>query len=61
VEREADMPSQAVRDAIDAIRDRQQAGAGQAPPTHVYQLMLGTPEAAEATARIGTFLRARVR
>jgi epsilon-lactone hydrolase len=28
---------------------------------HVYQLMLGTPEAAEATARIGTFLRARVR
>jgi len=28
---------------------------------HVYQLMLGTAEAAEATARIGTFLRARVR
>jgi epsilon-lactone hydrolase len=28
---------------------------------HVYQLMLGTPEAAEATTRIGTFLRARVR
>jgi epsilon-lactone hydrolase len=28
---------------------------------HVYQLMLGTPEAAEATARTGTFLRARVR
>ena len=27
------MPSQAMRDAIDAIRDRQQAGAGQAPPT----------------------------
>jgi epsilon-lactone hydrolase len=28
---------------------------------HVYQLMLGTPEAAEATGRIGEFLRARVR
>jgi monoterpene epsilon-lactone hydrolase len=28
---------------------------------HVYQLMLGTPEAAEATQRIGEFLRARVR
>jgi len=28
---------------------------------HVYQLMLGTPEAAEATERIGKFLRARVR
>jgi len=28
---------------------------------HVYQLMLGTPEAAEATERIGSFLRARVR
>jgi epsilon-lactone hydrolase len=27
---------------------------------HVYQLMLGTPEAAAATERIGTFLRARV-
>jgi hypothetical protein len=27
------MPSQAMQDAIDAIRDRQQAGAGQAPPT----------------------------
>jgi monoterpene epsilon-lactone hydrolase len=27
---------------------------------HVYQIMLGTPEAAEATERIGTFLRARV-
>ncbi|TXN32190.1 alpha/beta hydrolase [Lacisediminihabitans profunda] len=27
---------------------------------HVYQLMLGTPEAAEATERIGTFLRERV-
>jgi epsilon-lactone hydrolase len=29
--------------------------------THVYQLLLGTPEAAEATDRIGKFLRARVR
>src|SRR5580698_5816211 len=29
--------------------------------THVYQLLLGTPEAAEATERIGKFLRARVR
>ena len=28
---------------------------------HVYQLTLGTPEAAEATERIGKFLRARVR
>jgi monoterpene epsilon-lactone hydrolase len=28
---------------------------------HVYQLMLGTPEAAQATERIGKFLRARVR
>jgi monoterpene epsilon-lactone hydrolase len=28
---------------------------------HVYQLLLGTPEAAEATQQIGTFLRARVR
>ena len=27
---------------------------------HVYQLLLGTPEAAEATERIGKFLRARV-
>jgi monoterpene epsilon-lactone hydrolase len=33
---------------------------GQGLP-HVYPLFLGTPEAAEATARIGTFLRARVR
>jgi monoterpene epsilon-lactone hydrolase len=28
---------------------------------HVYQLMLGTPEAAEATEQIGTFLRTRIR
>lgn len=28
---------------------------------HVYQLMLGTPEAAEATERIAAFLRGRVR
>jgi len=27
---------------------------------HVYQIMLGTPEAAEATERIGKFLRTRV-
>ena len=27
---------------------------------HVYQLLLGTPEAAEATGQIGTFLRARI-
>jgi acetyl esterase/lipase len=33
---------------------------GEALP-HVYPLMLGTPEAAEATERIGKFLRARVR
>ena len=29
--------------------------------THVYQLLVGTPEAAQATKQIGTFLRARVR
>ena len=28
---------------------------------HVYQILLGTPEAAEATEQIGRFLRARVR
>jgi monoterpene epsilon-lactone hydrolase len=28
---------------------------------HVYQIMLGTPEAAEATEQIGRFLRARAR
>jgi epsilon-lactone hydrolase len=28
---------------------------------HVYQLLLGTPEAADATEQIGKFLRARVR
>ena len=28
---------------------------------HVYQLLLGTPEAAEATGQIGKFLRTRVR
>jgi epsilon-lactone hydrolase len=28
---------------------------------HVYQLLLGTPEAAQATERIGKFLRTRVR
>ena len=28
---------------------------------HVYQLLLGTPEAAQATQQIGTFLQARVR
>jgi epsilon-lactone hydrolase len=28
---------------------------------HVYPIMLGTREAAEATGQIGTFLRARVR
>jgi monoterpene epsilon-lactone hydrolase len=27
---------------------------------HVYPIMLGTPEAAEATGQIGTFLRARI-
>ena len=27
---------------------------------HVYQLMVGTPEAAEATVRIGSFLREHV-
>jgi monoterpene epsilon-lactone hydrolase len=33
---------------------------GQGLP-HVYQLLLGTPEAAQATEQIGTFLRTRVR
>jgi epsilon-lactone hydrolase len=33
---------------------------GQGLP-HVYQLLLGTPEAAEATKQIGKFLRVRVR
>ena len=28
---------------------------------HVYQIMLGTPEAAEATEQIGKFLRAQIR
>jgi epsilon-lactone hydrolase len=28
---------------------------------HVYQILLGTPEAAEATEQIGKFLRAWVR
>ena len=28
---------------------------------HVHQLLLGTPEAAQATEQIGTFLRAQVR
>jgi monoterpene epsilon-lactone hydrolase len=27
---------------------------------HVFQILLGTPEAAEATQRIGKFLRAKV-
>jgi hypothetical protein len=53
---DADMPSQAMQDSIDALRDRRKASASQ-----VYQLLLGTPEAAEATGRIGKFLRARVR
>ncbi len=33
---------------------------GQGLP-HVYQIMLGTPEAAEATEQIGKFLQARLR
>ena len=94
------MPSQAMQDAIDALRDRQKASAGQPPLAglpplliqvgtadlllsdserlataaahvgvdvtleigqglpHVYQLLLGTPEAAQATEHIGKFLRA---
>jgi acetyl esterase/lipase len=100
------MPSQAMQDSIDALRDRQKASANQAPPPtlaetraafvpgdrlhpvpddverlatgaakagvdvtleigeglpHVYQLLRGTSEAAEATERIGKFLRDRVR
>jgi hypothetical protein len=45
------MPSRAMQDAIDALRDRQGL-------PHVYPLLLGTPEAAQATEQIGTFLRA---
>jgi hypothetical protein len=30
---DADMPSQAMQDVIDALRDRQKANASQAPPT----------------------------
>jgi monoterpene epsilon-lactone hydrolase len=103
-----DMPSQAMQDAIETLRERQRASAGQVPPTvaplaglpplliqvgtadlllsdaerlaaaatqagvdvtlqvgqglpHVYQLLLGPPEAAQATEQIGTFLRTRVR
>ena len=48
------MPSRAMQDAIDALRDRQGL-------PHVYPLLLGTPEAAQAKDQIGTFLRARVR
>ena len=44
------MPSQAMQDSIGVLRDRRRAG----------ELLLGTPEAAEATGQIGKFLRARV-
>jgi hypothetical protein len=52
-EGDADMPSQEMQNSIDALRNRRRAS--------VYQLLLGTPEAAEATERIGKFLRAPVR
>jgi hypothetical protein len=65
------MASQEMRASIDALRDRRKASAGQAPPTlaerragflpHVYQLLLGTPEAAAATERLEKFLRSWVR
>jgi hypothetical protein len=42
-----------MQNSIDALRNRRRAS--------VYQLLLGTPEAAEATERIGKFLRAPVR
>ena len=44
------MPSQAMQDVIDALR-----------VPHVYPLMLGTPEAAQATEQTGDFLRSWVR
>jgi epsilon-lactone hydrolase len=44
----------AADDGVDVVLE-----VGEGLP-HVYQLMLGTPEAAEATERIGKFLRTRV-
>jgi epsilon-lactone hydrolase len=44
----------AAEDGVDVVLE-----VGEGLP-HVYQLMLGTPEAAQATKRIGAFLRARV-
>ena len=38
-----------------------EAPSGQVDADHVYQLLLGTPDAAEATGQTGKFLRARVR
>ena len=42
-------------------RGRRQPGDPARGLPHVYQITLGTPEAAEATEHIGAFLRARVR
>ena len=56
------MPSQAMQDVIDTA----EAGVdvtltvGDGLP-HVYPIMAGTPEAVQATAQTGTFLRARIR
>jgi hypothetical protein len=35
------MPSQAMRDSIDALRDRQKAGASQAPPPTLAESRAG--------------------
>ena len=37
------MPSQAMQDLIDALRDRQKASAGQAPPTLEQRRAAFTP------------------
>jgi monoterpene epsilon-lactone hydrolase len=49
------LASAAAEDGVDVTLE-----VGEGLP-HVYQLLLGTPEAAEATEQIGMFLRARVR
>ena len=40
------MPSQAMQDAIDALRDRQEASASQAPPTLEERRAVLSPEIA---------------
>jgi hypothetical protein len=53
------MLSEAMQNLIDALRQEQKAGASQGlltPKERRAQIMLGTPEAAEATEQIGRFL-----